>query len=56
MKISKQTEVSWGGTVKIGYDEGVLLRPYVPPGIKRHKSSKQTEMGSKLIEFLDLDL
>ena len=31
--------VSWGGPAKIGGDGGVLLRPYVPPGTKRHKSS-----------------
>ena len=29
--------VSWGGPSKIGCDGGVLLRPYVPLGIKRHK-------------------
>ena len=30
--------MSWGGPAKIGCDGGVLLRTYVPPGIKRHKS------------------
>ena len=34
--------VSWGGPVKIVCDGGVLLRPYVPLGIKRHKSRKSS--------------
>ena len=37
LRQSKLGGVSWGGPAKIGYDGGVLLRPYVPLGIKRHK-------------------
>ena len=36
--------MSWGGPAKIGCDGGVLLQPYVPLGIKRHKSSKSSNI------------
>ena len=37
LRQSELGRVSWGGPAKIGCDGGVLLRPYVPLGIKRHK-------------------